>query len=143
MDALAGVEVVAQRHDEHHEVVFKLLRLQVRHDLGALVGDGAYVEVVFDAALTDQPVHDVAELFRRESQAHPKDLGAGNQALEVLDGAEDIELLLLFVPVAANSLEAGRAVVKGVRRDRQLGLGERDDFVLEKGVHARQSGGQG
>ncbi len=49
-------------------------------------------------------------------------------------GAEEIELPLLLIPVAANALEAGSAIVEGMGHHPDLGLGQGEELSVEKGV---------
>src|SRR3972149_7110036 len=61
----------------------------------------------------------------------PHDAAALSQPVVVLLEAEDVQLLLGVVPVAADPLEYPRAVVEGVRHDADLGLSQRHELLLE------------
>jgi hypothetical protein len=45
--------------------------------------------------------------------------------------AKDIQFFYFFVPVSANATEAAGAVIQRVGRDADLGIFQRDEFILE------------
>ena len=51
----------------------------------------------------------------------------------MLHHPEQIHLLVVFIPVAADALERARAVIEGVSLYADLGLGNGDVITLEKG----------
>ena len=68
------------------------------------------------------------------SDFHAHHLGGVQQPAVVVQRAEDVHLLLLVVPVAAQSPEDGCPVVEGVGGHADLGVFERDDLTLKIGV---------
>src|SRR5579864_2238941 len=56
------------------------------------------------------------------------------ESLEMLGQLEHVELLFPLVPVAANPLEAGRAIVERVRCHTYFGIGYGNDGALEVGI---------
>src|SRR3989442_1546547 len=70
-----------------------------------------------------------------EIDAH--DPARAAEAVVMLPHAEDVDLALVFVPVAAYALEHRRAVVEGVRHHANLCLRERQDLPVEVGIRRR------
>src|SRR5205823_3459305 len=74
------------------------------------------------------------QLLGRVRQGHLHHAAAPRQTLEVVERAEQVELLVLGVPVPADALEAARAVVQRVGYDAYLRLRQRHELVAEIGV---------
>ncbi len=98
--------------------------------LGGLVGQGPDVQVLVEAGHADQARDDVRHLVDGVADLDVHDLAALRQALEVLLNLEQVQGLVVRVPVAANALEYAGAVVEGVRHDPDLRLGEGDNLPL-------------
>ena len=76
----------------------------------------------------------IGQRFRREGQGHVEQPRRLEEAAEVVVRAEDEELGLVRVPVAADPAEDPGAVVQSVREDADPGLGVRDDAAAEERV---------
>ena len=96
-----------------------------------LVDRGAHVAVLAVAVLPQQLHGQLDHLVDAVVRIHHQDLGRVHDALEVLARLEQVELLLVRVPVGADALEDRRPVQERVGHDADLGLRQRRPRVLE------------
>ena len=109
------------------------MQLEVCHPLRALEGQGPDVHVLTIAGALHQIDRQADQLLCGEGEVHAEDLGALCQPLVVVQRAEDEELLLLLVPVAADALKNSCAVVQRVGHDAHLGLRRGNKLAAEIG----------
>ncbi len=113
-----------------------------------LVDRGADVAVLAVAVLAQQLERQLDHLVDAVVRIHHQDLRRVHDALEVFAGLEQVELLLLCVPVGADALEDRRSVEERVGHDADLGLSQwcprvlepADRVVLRAGAGARAVG---
>ena len=132
MHAALGVEVRAPGDEEGEEVLGDAVQADAQRVL-RLVDHRADVEVLAEAGALHQLDRHLAEFVVAERQFHEQGVGGLAQPLVVLAHAEDVELLGLGVPVGADALEDGGAVVQGMGHDADFGVGERHELALEVG----------
>ena len=132
MDAALRVEVGAPGDHEGEEVLGDAVQTHAERVL-RLVDHRPDVEVFAEAGALHEFDGHVAELVVAHRQLHEQGVRGLAEALVVLAHAEEIELLGLGVPVGADALEDGGAVVQGVSHDADLGVGERHELALEVG----------
>ncbi len=99
----------------------------------AFIRDRSQVDILFLAVASDQFHADVNQLLQRIGKFYLHDFAGTQQTLIVFAEAEQIDLLVVLIPVAANALKAPRAISKAVRA-------YRDDALLgwyELAVHKK------
>ena len=88
--------------------------------LGGLEGQGPDVDVLAVAVAAEDLDGGVDHLLVSEGQLDLQDLGRVPQAFEMRLHEEREELLLVWVPVGPDALEAAGAVVQGVGHEAQM-----------------------
>lgn len=93
------------------------------------VDEGADVNVALPAVGFEQLERDLRQALGRVLAFHAHHPGGVEQAAVVIHRAEDVHLLLLAVPVAAQSPKNCRPVIESVGGHADLGVLERDDLT--------------
>src|SRR6266496_2517952 len=110
---------------------------------GALVERRPDVDVLAEVVATNGLDHDRRQLVDRWDIVHEEDPAGVANPLEVLAEEYRVELLLVRVPVRADTLEGGGPVHEGVSHDADLGLGHRDVVALEIADEVVEAAGRG
>ncbi len=138
--ASVRVQVGAEGGDEDQELVLQVVHAHTHH-LGGLVDHRADVDVLLVAVARDRLQDDVAHLVLGvRDGVHAHDLGALADAADMIADLEEVQLLLVGVPVAAYALEDRGPVVEGVRHDVDVRLRQRDELALEERSRVRHLG---
>ncbi len=138
-DAHVGVLVVLHvaPEGEGHERDLRGQVVEAHADgLVAIEGQGLDVEVGPRVLGPQEALQALPQIGLGVLEVHSQETGRVAQAVEVVERAEDEELLLVFIPVAAQAPEDGGAVVEGVGQETHPGLGVADDAAAEE----RESG---
>ena len=108
-------------------------RLQVGHQLLALVGEGPDVDVGAIAIFFDQLHGDIAEVVHAVWDIEHQHAAAEVQSLIVLAESENVGGLVLCVPVATDALKDGGAIVEGMGHHTHTGILQGHHLASEKG----------
>jgi hypothetical protein len=109
------------------------MQLDAEH-LGAFIGYGTDIDILSKATPLHQLHSEPAKLINGVRELDLEQLATLAQSLIVLLESEEVYLLLIAIPVPSNSLKASGAVVKGMGHDANLGLGQRQELLLKKGI---------
>ncbi len=116
-------DVVAEGDGEEVEARLQVVELDA-DGLVALVRRGPHVAVLAVAVATQQLHRESHHLVHAVARVHHQDLRGVDDALEVLARLEQVELLVVGVPVGPDALEDGRPVEERVGHDADLGVGQ-------------------
>ena len=93
---------------------------------------GPDVDIFLVAGALGELLDDRDDLVVAVVHHHAHDLGAQAQSLDMLAQAEEVELALVAVPVAADTLEYGGAVVEGMGHHADPGFGQRHELAPQE-----------
>ena len=123
-------KIVTEGCDEEQEIVVDGVQADT-HYLSALVAKRPHVDVLAVLAHLHQLHCHVAVLVDGVGQVDPQDTAGADKAFEVVSYPEEIELLLLLVPVATDALEYGSAIVECVGHNADFGVCQGHELFLE------------
>ena len=101
-------------------------------DLFGFVDHRSDVDVLAEPTEFGDALDVLDDLVFAVADAEPHDLRALEHTFHVVANAEQVECLVVPVPVTADALEYGRAVVERVRHHADLGVLERNELPLEE-----------
>jgi hypothetical protein len=102
--------------------------------MGAFVGNRADIDVFTMSILLHQLHRKLAKLIDGVGDVDLEQAAVTEQAPVVVLDAKEVYRFLLCIPVPPNPLKASGAVVKGMSHYPDLGLVERHELAIEKGI---------
>ena len=102
-------------------------------DRRCLVGDGAYVHVLAIMGAAHQLYGDVAQILSGHPDVDPEQSARVQQPSEVMVELDQVDLLMVGVPVTADPLEGPGAVVEGVGGDGHPGFLDGNELPIQVG----------
>jgi hypothetical protein len=102
--------------------------------LRAFISQGTDVDVLLKATFLCHLYGELAEVINGVGQVNLQHTAALEQALVMLLDTEEVKLLMVVIPVAADALKDGSAIVQEVGHNAQFGFRERDEFLLKVSI---------
>ncbi len=133
MGALFVFDVAAKRRAEDRDGIVQVVQAYTDHRVG-LVADGADVAILAIAFAPQQIDGDGSEFFDAVVEGGHQNLAAVKKTPVMVADAENVELFLCGIPVAAQPAKPGRAVVERVRHYTDFGFCNGADRAFEVGV---------
>ena len=130
-DAALGVDVLAERNAEDDDIGVEVVEADSDR-LGALVDDRSQVDVLAQPIATQELDGDLGELLGRLADLHHQEARRRADPLVMRQELEAEELLLVGVPVGADALEDGGAVIEAVGHDVDVRVAQRHELAAEE-----------
>ena len=127
------VYVPTPGNDECGKIVSNIVNANTQ-GLAGLVSQWAHVNILLKGALLGQFYRYLAHLVDAVGHLHSHYLAAVDKSLVMFSLAEDVNLLVLVVPVTADAFKDGGTVVQGMGHNIYVGFGQRYKLFLKKGV---------
>ena len=131
--ALFLVDIAAKGCGENCYLVGHAVQLHADAQVG-LVCQRANVGILAEPLTAQQLKYRGAQLLGAVAHVHEQQPRRGQETSDVFLQAEDVQLLLLLVPIRPDAAETSRAVVHRVRHHAHLGLVNRYNLAFKKRV---------